>query len=268
MTTYNTYQEAKIANPESDIYCDDFHKCFQAIANKGCSFGNLTKCNPADYCITVEKFHLNGYKLFDGDLYELEGNVYEFGRDNSISDNELNPSNKERLVLRAAALEVMAQDNEAAEAKTVATIDTDSNFLTWIMERLIHVHGENPNYDYMHRLNGIINSMIDAEQPKPKHTKEEYVKVTESIFDLKDDYCSGDLKFNDGTNEKPKYETIIDITDLAHHLLHNNVYRKVVTEVTEREAFIKECKKSANLRDRDGAIEVYGDLFDAGCRFN
>ena len=32
------------------------------------------------------------------------------------------------------------------------------NHLEWIFERLVHVHGENPNYDYMVRFRQIIES--------------------------------------------------------------------------------------------------------------
>jgi len=35
---------------------------------------------------------------------------------------------------------------------------TDKQFLEWIYERLVHVHKESPNYDYMHRLKEIVNN--------------------------------------------------------------------------------------------------------------
>jgi hypothetical protein len=34
---------------------------------------------------------------------------------------------------------------------------SDINHLKWIYERLIHVHKENPNYDYMLKFKEIIN---------------------------------------------------------------------------------------------------------------
>lgn len=48
-STYKTYQECKGDHPESDVRYDDFHKCFQNTAYKGCSLGNITKCNPKDF---------------------------------------------------------------------------------------------------------------------------------------------------------------------------------------------------------------------------
>lgn len=35
---------------------------------------------------------------------------------------------------------------------------TKKELLTFIYNRLIHVHGENPNYDYMHALKEIIEA--------------------------------------------------------------------------------------------------------------
>ena len=34
----------------------------------------------------------------------------------------------------------------------------DRNHLEWIYERLVHVHGEDPYYDYMLKLKEIINN--------------------------------------------------------------------------------------------------------------
>jgi hypothetical protein len=38
---------------------------------------------------------------------------------------------------------------------------SDKDFLQWILSRLEHVHGENPNYDYMQKLQAIINSYVE-----------------------------------------------------------------------------------------------------------
>jgi len=35
---------------------------------------------------------------------------------------------------------------------------TDREFLTWLHERLEHVHGENPQMDYMYKLRSIIEA--------------------------------------------------------------------------------------------------------------
>jgi hypothetical protein len=44
--------------------------------------------------------------------------------------------------------------------------DSDRGFLTWLHERLEHVHGENHSVDYMHQLRSII-----AEIPADRKTE-------------------------------------------------------------------------------------------------
>lgn len=39
---------------------------------------------------------------------------------------------------------------------------TDKEFLNWIYERLLYVHKEHANYDYMHRLRSIIDNLPQA----------------------------------------------------------------------------------------------------------
>lgn len=46
---------------------------------------------------------------------------------------------------------------------------TDQEFLIWIHERLEHLHGENPQFYYMHRLRSVINSM-DPSIKTPTYT--------------------------------------------------------------------------------------------------
>ena len=43
---------------------------------------------------------------------------------------------------------------------------TDREFLAWIHQRLVCIHGENPNYDYMYKLRAIIMATpSDQETP-------------------------------------------------------------------------------------------------------
>lgn len=48
-STYKTYQDCKDNHPEDEVWYDDFHNRYQNTAYKGCSLGNITKCNPEDY---------------------------------------------------------------------------------------------------------------------------------------------------------------------------------------------------------------------------
>ncbi|AUR90725.1 hypothetical protein NVP1149O_71 [Vibrio phage 1.149.O._10N.286.55.A12] len=120
MTTYNTYQEAKIANPKAYIVTtrDDWDgnesikgnfEVFDASDQGGhyIGFNSWRICNPADHCITVEEFLARGHKLIKGDVYlDYDGEVVEFicVCDNSQS-NTNRKENDVRYILRASALE-------------------------------------------------------------------------------------------------------------------------------------------------------------------
>jgi hypothetical protein len=59
-----------------------------------------------------------------------------------------------------------------ADYQTVNGKLTDYGIAAWIFDRLVNVHGENPNYDYMHRLAKLrddlsVFGMADAVEPEP-----------------------------------------------------------------------------------------------------
>ncbi|AUR83703.1 hypothetical protein NVP1039O_04 [Vibrio phage 1.039.O._10N.286.55.A2] len=62
--TYDSFEAAKIANPESDIY--ELNGVFQPGHMK-CRNGE-SKCNPSKHCMTVEKFLADGHKFIEGDV--------------------------------------------------------------------------------------------------------------------------------------------------------------------------------------------------------
>ncbi|CAL9956695.1 hypothetical protein VPHK71_0022 [Vibrio phage K71] len=125
----------------------------------------------------------------------------------------------------------------------------DSEFLSWIWQRMVNVHGERSNVHYMLRLNGIILSMKDSdaesdisfEQPKPS-TKTEFVKVgcewnaweyLKAFSELPDD-VQWFVKVSD-----EQYAPIHDWFNVAETIRkHNLIYRKVETEIDERQEFI------------------------------
>lgn len=171
MKTYKTYQEAKIANPNSDIYHADSIGFVSSDAQV--TAANWKKCNPADYCMTVEKFLANGHKFEVGDLIlGTENNIAEVGNHYSVVlSNEICESDKERFVLRAAALEhtetpkekesfdVIAQDNEAANEwsvgdkcvvgneKTFLSLVEDYNYLIGQEATVIYTFKNSNNYN-------------------------------------------------------------------------------------------------------------------------
>jgi hypothetical protein len=44
---------------------------------------------------------------------------------------------------------------------------TDKEFLQWIHDRLINVHGENEHFDYMHKLRAVIDRTPPDQSYKP-----------------------------------------------------------------------------------------------------
>lgn len=123
MKTYNTYQEAKIENPEREIVTtsngwagDDYLKGkfepLQNIKNGDISSHDLSEggwkiCNHASYCMTVDQFLKGGNKFVDGDLIiGTDCNVKVVGIDYGVGSANCNVgSDNERYILRAKVLE-------------------------------------------------------------------------------------------------------------------------------------------------------------------
>lgn len=100
--TYPTYQEAKIANPDQDIFrrLGEFKSADSPfLANE-----NWDICNPADYCMTVSYFHNSGYNLAYGDLIlGQDWSVVKVSNENNY--NHPFEGDDKRYVLKAKALE-------------------------------------------------------------------------------------------------------------------------------------------------------------------
>jgi hypothetical protein len=107
MTTYNSYEAAKIANPDCEIHkhCVNDEFATREESSKRPRDFLLAVCNPADYCMTVEKFLADGNNFVEGDV------VLSGTRVKTISKNAINTMNmpshcdKYTFILRAAALE-------------------------------------------------------------------------------------------------------------------------------------------------------------------
>ena len=208
MTIYNTYQEAKVANPEDEIYCyldGSLEEVFTTLEYRaGVTKNDL--CNPADYCMTY-----NQCSEFKAGMVVMDlSGVGELSDDLAIFMNGIkgdNPVNWDKcFILHAAALE-----------------------------------------------------------EKPKRVKVEYVKVdrSTSIFTLADDYHNGILVDSDKNQIK-------DEVYLSEILTSNLLYRKVETEISERDEFISVMNKLQEeyILDDNYDTEQFGEfLFDSGCRF-
>lgn len=281
MNTYNTYQEAKIANPESEIYAGSCK--FKVITGSPTNhFANGWKvCNPADYCMTVEQFLDDGHKFVDGGLYiGANGEVIVVGETISAAVANLGRSgDNNRLVLRAAALnqtetpeekeafDVMEKDNEAVEwdgvglppvgcevktkhgkSKVISTSEFDGGVVTYAYDNECSIACCWAISDWVKPLDG-----DSSDQPKHKHTKAEYVDNPEVGSMVMTRYTEPDCnvwcEFH-GPSEVIAYHG--DYVWVAHHGKFNKVHKlsdiefKVETELTEQEIFIETCKK---LRD-------------------
>lgn len=101
--------------------------------------------------------------------------------------------------------------------------------------------------------------LVTLSDLKPKPTK--FVKVEESIFDLKGEFERGELYYMN-MGHYNKCETW---RELAHFMIEDELYRQVEKEIEERQEFVD--------RARGMFVEgVYFEralekMYDAGCRF-
>ena len=141
-------------------------------------------------------------------------------------------------------------------------IDGDFYFFAWVnlSEGKYYKEGEWVNYDF---------SVFpdDVVKPIPTEALEEtktyrYEEVTDSIFDLKEEFECGELFSFYGDEHYVQIETEGDFS-CAH--VHENLYRRI--EVKEREFAIEQAAKIMYDADQSsGQINdlTLGALFDAG----
>ena len=138
MTTYNTYQEAKIANPEGEVYSDG--SMFFTSAVKIFMYDSV-KCNPADHCMTVEKFLSDGNKFIEGDLIiNTFGNVNKIRDDEELRNELVTENNNSRYILRAAALENIP--TETPEEKEVLDGIESAGEVEWKSGDIATLYGD------------------------------------------------------------------------------------------------------------------------------
>ena len=117
MTTYNSYEAAKIANPEYAIF--EYQRNFGTdeeilylLDKLDVQSRAMKECNPADHCMTVEKFLADGHKFVEGqgDAYIDSKGIVRFIGDEGYSKyacSDVRNIHKAHsaFILRAAALE-------------------------------------------------------------------------------------------------------------------------------------------------------------------
>jgi hypothetical protein len=234
MTTYNTYQEAKIANPKYDIYEMAGHFAASSFIETANSRASWNKCNPADHCMTVEKFLADGCKFVNGDLIiGIKGTVEVLT--NRVWELFCADANKKRLVLRAAALE----ENEPELTKD----DSPQGILSAISNRLHNVGCEHQNLAFGHELSGmacdiwgvlplISNESIQGKKPR---TEVEYVKCEfDSAWEAVKDFEDGKKLY---TKRSHKDYILIDSAPDVLRFLYD-LHKRIETEIDERNAFV------------------------------
>ncbi|QZI87850.1 hypothetical protein SIPHO054v2_p0051 [Vibrio phage 103E44.1] len=133
MNTYDSYAEAKIANPESDIFYAESQGF--APGDKPGAAASWVACEPADHCMTVEKFLAEGHKLVDGDVFlNSENDDVEVGKkyENGIVITEYEANkptssvDDKCYILRAAALQPQFQNGDTV-------YDTDGSTFMYVI---------------------------------------------------------------------------------------------------------------------------------------
>lgn len=127
MKTYNTYQEAKIANPKSEIYVHGgkfLPECDILPSHETYERRGYFKCHPKDYCMTLAEFFDVGHELVSGDAYLGPcGNVYIFGL--TALRHYRSCSDSGRYILRAKALEQAEFDTTPQQVESLAGVDSE-----------------------------------------------------------------------------------------------------------------------------------------------
>ncbi len=174
MTTYNTYQEAKVANPDKEIIRFDKQDEFKAVGNDELSayLTTWTKCNPADHCMTVEKFLADGYELRENDLIlNSVGSVICMDYPSSLGDfGVLNICSEKEHILRAAALETKEPKRTKVEyVEAVFDSAWEAIKSYEINDDLYYCASSTPTYEKMKA--GNMKNLLDYSMPVKLYRK-------------------------------------------------------------------------------------------------
>lgn len=115
----------------------------------------------------------------------------------------------------------------------------------------------------------LVDSLVN---PQPKRTRTEYEKVTESIFDLRDEFERGELYwwYESDCKDKSEFVGIRSEYDLSTYFAKGNIYRKVEKEIDERQEFVERAIseiESCNAHEPSYYGGWFEQLYEAGCRF-
>jgi hypothetical protein len=248
MKTYKTYQEAKIANPSPG--CEIFvckrksaayFETFKAIKNPETShFCNGWEiCKPADYCMTLGEFLSDGHELEDGDVFlNISNWVVEYIKITHYGVDGDAKRNDERYILRAKALEQKPSEDTGSKWNTGDECEIEMNgelgfykfgCLVPDDRSMAIVFTDNGQMTIPTcRLSKPANTKESKQ--KPKRTKVEFVPIMKESVEAE----MLDEVFIDDAGE-------VSIRDASvAEFLCKNLYRRIETEITERDEFIEQ----------------------------
>lgn len=247
MTTYNSYEAAKIANPEDEIY--KIGNSFMGEEAKNLGFPwieQIKKCNPADHCITY-----NCCKEFKSGMIVMESSrvlrVDDARADflNKMKGCVTDKKNWDKCyILNPLALSNPFDDGSVEHITCEITADRIGN-----------------------ALEGLISAYDIKEQPK--RVKVDYVKVEDSIFDLRPYFEAGELYFRWlGNGEEGSggvgYDKITTESMLLCRYEEGRLLRRIETEITERDEFIEAMSAILPVFDKRTIPSWIGRIYDSG----
>lgn len=108
--------------------------------------------------------------------------------------------------------------------------------------------------------NGTSEYVDPSKQPTKPRTKVEYVKVEDSIFDLRDDFMSHRLF----TKMDDSYSLIRFVDELSKSSMNGSLHRRIETEIDERQEFIDAYMSFVDSSIGDSYDKFAGKLYDSG----
>ncbi|AUS01394.1 hypothetical protein NVP1284A_67 [Vibrio phage 1.284.A._10N.286.55.A5] len=262
MTTYKTYQEAKIAMPlaciihdtEDDIFFGMPSREGTTLNDDGCKFAE-----PQDYCMTVDKFLADGNKFSDGDVVvNREGLVKRPLGDIVRLMNIPSKYDVDSFILRAAVLE----DKELELTKD----DSPQGVISAISNRLHNMGCEHQDSALGEELGSmacdiwgvlplISNESIEEKKPR---TKVEYGPCHfADAWEPVKAYCNGDELFDGDKNKVACPEVALNLW------IHGNLYKCIEAPMTERDEFV-EALQSVWIIDGVDGKEQLEKIVDSG----
>lgn len=154
----------------------------------------------------------------------------------------------------------------AEKPKAKEYITPNEKFFQWIYDRLVYVHGENPDVDYMHSLKDRIEEMAEEQKPVMSNGISEQTKMNETVYKFTQEEWKKALDEQLPKEKKP-VETSDFKTKLAEYMMKNrtgysyNISSESILELAKEELIKRgELQKPVELSEED-----FDAMFDEYC---